>query len=175
MVNEMLDITKIERGDLEMNLEELNVKEIISSVVADLQTYAERHEFTIQVNLPEDIFVHADRVRLRQIFQNLVDNSIKYSNHPGKLNIDAERKGNLIMLSFIDNGIGVPKNEQPKLFERFYRASNTAKTASSGSGLGLYIVKSIAEQFGGDISFESEEGKGTTFHVTLPVINKTQS
>jgi signal transduction histidine kinase len=78
----------------------------------------------------------------------------------------------MVELSFKDNGIGVPKNEQPKLFERFYRASNTSKAASSGSGLGLYIVKSIARQLGGDIHFESEEGVGTTFYVTLPLADK---
>jgi len=169
MVNEMLDITKIERGNLEMQIEEVNIKEIISSVIGDLDAYAQRHEFTITETLPSDVFVKADKVRLRQVFQNLVDNAIKYSNHPGALAISAKVEEKSVEISFKDNGIGVPKNEQQKLFERFYRASNTAKTASSGSGLGLYIVKSIANQLGGDIRFESEEHKGTTFFVTLPL------
>lgn len=169
MVNEMLDITKIERGNLELSMEKMNINEVITSVVADLQAYAQRHEFTIETAVAPDIVVDADKVRLRQIFQNLIDNAIKYSNHPGHLSISSEVKDGMAQIAFKDNGIGVPKNEQPKLFERFYRASNTAKSASSGSGLGLYIVKAIAQQFGGDIRFISEEGKGTTFFVTLPL------
>lgn len=169
MVNEMLDITKIERGNLEMNIEDLNVQEAVRSVMGDLEAYAARHEFEIKQTISPDIVVLGDRVRIRQIFQNLIDNAIKYSSHPGKLEISAKLNDGFVEIAFADNGIGVPKNEQSKLFERFYRASNTAKTASSGSGLGLYIVKSIARQLGGDIRFESEEGKGTTFFVTLPV------
>lgn len=170
MVNEMLDITKIERGNLEMTLERLGVKEIIDSVVDDLSSYAKRHEFEISLTgVPADLFINGDRLRVRQIFQNLIDNAIKYSSHPGKLEISANPKEAVAEIIFKDNGIGVPKNEQINLFGRFYRASNTAKTASSGSGLGLYIVKSIAKQLGGDIWFASEEGNGTTFFVELPL------
>lgn len=169
MVNEMLDITKIEKGDLEMTIEPLNVKEILDSVTKDLDTYSKRHEFEILLSgVDKDIAIKGDKLRVRQVFQNLIDNAIKYSSHPGLLEIATARKGEMVEVTFKDNGIGVPKNEQSKLFGRFYRASNTAKTASSGSGLGLYIVKSIAKQLGGDIQFESEEGKGTTFFVTLP-------
>jgi signal transduction histidine kinase len=170
MVNEMLDITKIERGNLEMDIQKLNVKELMNSVIADLNPYATRHEFTISEDIPENIIVEGDKVRLRQVFQNLIDNAVKYSRHPGTLAISAQVDKETVEIAFKDNGIGIPKNEQSKLFERFYRASNTAKTASSGSGLGLYIVKSIAQQLGGDIRFESEEEKGTTFFVKLPII-----
>ena len=77
--------------------------------------------------------------------------------------------GTMVMIRVVDNGIGIPKREQAKIFERFYRASNAVKFASSGTGLGLYIVKSIIEQLDGKIWFESEENKGTTFYVTLPI------
>jgi signal transduction histidine kinase len=170
MVNEMLDITKIEKGDLEMSLEKLNVKEIIDSVVADLSGYAQRHQFEIDSSGLSDVTIEGDRMRVRQVFQNLIDNSIKYSRHPGKLKMSSKEENGKVELTFADNGIGIPKIEQPKLFERFYRASNTAKTASSGSGLGLYIVKSIIEQLGGEIKVQSEEEVGTTFFVTLPAV-----
>jgi signal transduction histidine kinase len=171
MVNEMLDITKIEKGDLEMSLERLNVKENIDSVIADLGGYAERHEFKIDSSgIMSDVVIEGDRMRVRQVFQNLIDNSIKYSRHPGKLVMSSKKANGKVELTFADNGIGIPKIEQPKLFERFYRASNTAKTASSGSGLGLYIVKSIIEQLGGEITVQSEEEVGTTFVVTLPAV-----
>lgn len=170
MVNDMLDITKIERGDLEMTLEEINIKDVIDSVLGDLNVYAKRHEFTINTQgLAEGILISADKVRIRQVFQNLIDNAIKYSSHPGRLDISTSIKDSMVEIAFKDNGIGVPEKEQSKLFDRFYRASNTSKTSSSGSGLGLYIVKSIANQLGGDIRFESVEGEGTTFYVTLPL------
>ncbi len=171
MVNDMLDITKIEQGNIEMHIEKLNVKEIIDSVVLDLGTYSDRHEFKIRKDeIASDLFVKGDKIRIRQIFQNLIDNAIKYSSHPGTLDITTKlAPRDMIEIAFKDNGIGVPKNEQSKLFGRFYRATNTSKTASSGSGLGLYIVKSLAQQLGGDIRFESEEEIGTTFFVTLPL------
>lgn len=168
MVNEMLDITKIEKGNLEMETETLNVKEILNSVINDLDTYAKRHEFEVYLDISDHVMIVADKLRVRQIFQNLIDNAIKYSAHPGKLEISSASKDGAVEIVFKDNGIGVPKIEQSKLFGRFYRASNTAKTSSSGSGLGLYIVKSIAMQLGGDITFESEENVGTTFFVVLP-------
>jgi PAS domain S-box-containing protein len=170
MVNDMLDITKIERGNLDMTLERIDAKEIIDSVILDLSEYANRHQFTITFPEPaERPIIKADKVRVRQIFQNLIDNAIKYCVHPGTLDIAAVTKGSHVEISFADNGIGIPLAEQSKLFGRFYRASNTTKASSSGSGLGLYIVKSIAKQLGGDIGFVSEEGKGTTFTVSLPV------
>ncbi len=173
MVNEMLDITKIEKGDMEMTIESINVKEVLDSVARDLENYSKLHEFEIELSgVQTDRNVMGDKLRVRQIFQNLIDNAIKYSSHPGKLSIKTSVTSGMLEVVFQDNGIGVPQNEQSKLFGRFYRASNTAKTASSGSGLGLYIVKSIAKQLNGDIRFESEEGKGTTFFVTLPIDNK---
>lgn len=170
MVNDMLDITKIEQGDLEMNLETLNVKEIVSSVTDDLASYAAAHNFEIDLEkIDANVAVTGDRVRVRQIFQNLIDNAIKYSLYPGRLEIGSCVQGNMLEMWFADNGIGIPAQEQGKLFGRFYRATNTSKTSSSGSGLGLYIVKSISQQLGGDIRFESKEGDGTTFFVTLPL------
>lgn len=170
MVNDMLDITKIEKGDLEMTPEKLNISEITDSVLSDLADYAKRHEFTVQHKKSgENPQIYGDKMRVRQVLQNLIDNAIKYSRHPGKLDISyTSKKDGYLELALSDNGIGIPKAEQPKMFGRFYRASNTARTTSSGSGLGLYIVKSIIEQMGGAIRFESEEGVGTTFFVTFP-------
>jgi signal transduction histidine kinase len=169
MVNDMLDITKIEHGNLEMNLEKLNIKEIIDSVINDLRTYAAAHHFTVDNSgVDPTACVMGDRIRVRQIFQNLIDNAIKYSRSSGTLIISNTIKDSMFEIAFADNGIGIPEREHGKLFERFYRATNTANASSSGSGLGLYIVKSIAKQLGGDIKFVSKENEGTTFIVTLP-------
>lgn len=170
MVNEMLDITRIEKGDLEMVIEPINVKDIIYSIAHNFGTYAERHNFVINIDeIDSGATIYADTMRTRQIFQNLIDNAIKYSRNPGVLNISTKMRGSLLEIHFKDNGIGVPKNEIPKLFTRFYRASNTVLTASSGSGLGLYIIKAISKEMGGDITVESIENEGTTFTVLLPI------
>lgn len=172
MVNDMLDITKIENRSLELNVGKLNVQEKMNAIIASLATYADRHNFTITTaGIPNDVCILGDEERIRQVFQNIIDNAIKYSSHPGELQISARRDDSFVEIEFRDNGIGIPKNEQSKMFNRFYRASNTVSSSSSGSGLGLYIVKSIIEQHGGDIRFESKEGEGTTFFVRLPVYN----
>ena len=168
MVNDMLDITKIERGNLDMVLEDVSIKETINSICADLAEYAKRRGVTIEVNIAEDTNVYGDKSRVRQVLQNLIDNSIKYSKKPGVLNITKTVEGKFVKVTLKDNGLGIPKLEQSKIFNRFYRASNTKNTSSSGSGLGLYIVKSIVDQLHGEISFESEENVGTTFYVSLP-------
>ena len=164
----MLDITKIERGNLDMVLEDVSIKETINSICADLAEYAKRRGVTIEVNIAEDTNVYGDKSRVRQVLQNLIDNSIKYSKKPGVLNITKTVEGKFVKVTLKDNGLGIPKLEQSKIFNRFYRASNTKNTSSSGSGLGLYIVKSIVDQLHGEISFESEENVGTTFYVSLP-------
>lgn len=175
MVNDMLDITKLEAGNLEMTPEKLDIGKIIRSIVEDLKDYAHKHAFTITHDpVAESVpSVYGDRVRVRQIFQNLIDNAIKYSRHPGVLTISYHSRKGVVEIELKDNGIGIPKNEQSKLFGRFYRASNSAKSASSGSGLGLYIVKSIVEQLNGSIRFESVENVGTTFYITLPTEEKS--
>ncbi len=173
MVNDMLDITKIEKGDLDLHIEELNIKQNIESILADLQVYAEKNNVTIDDgDVAEDVVIEGDKSRTRQIFQNLIDNGIKYGKHPGTLKISARLHNDVAEIIFKDDGIGIPKDEFSKMFDRFYRATNTANVPVSGSGLGLYIVKSIAHQLGGDIHFESEENVGTTFTVTLPRTQK---
>lgn len=171
MVNDMLDISKIERGELELEVEEVNLEETIDSILNDLKGYAERHGVTITHLTPKyEPIVSVDKSRIRQVFQNLIDNAIKYSKEPkGDLTISYAKTDSHIELSFKDNGIGIPETEQSKMFERFYRASNTSKLTSSGTGLGLFVVKSIIKLLGGNIWFESVENNGTTFYVTLPI------
>ncbi len=178
MVNDMLDITKIEQGKLDLNCELVSITDIVKSIKSDLAEYAERKKVEIVVDMEENLMAYVDASRARQVLQNLIDNSIKYAREAGKLEITSCTKAGFVELIFKDNGIGIPKTEQTKIFSRFYRASNTANSVSSGSGLGLYIVRSIVSQLGGDIFFESEEGVGTTFFVTFPVtkieVNKTE-
>ncbi|MFT7506915.1 MAG: signal transduction histidine kinase [Acidimicrobiales bacterium] len=169
MVNDMLDITKIEGKILDLNLSDVAIAPVVDSIISDLSEYAQRQQFTISHNrLEENVTVYVDKLRVRQVLQNLMDNAIKYSSHPGSLSVSYAVDDSSLIMKLADDGIGIPQAEQAKLFGRFYRASNTAMVPGSGSGLGLYIVKSIVESFGGSISFESVEDEGTTFIVRLP-------
>lgn len=169
MVNDMLDITKIEDKTLELHPEDLSPITVVDSILLDFDEYIRKHEFTVIHNkIAEDITIFVDALRARQVLQNLIDNSIKYSSHPGTLTISYELCDESVTIVLEDDGIGIPEAEHNKLFGRFYRASNTAHSTSSGSGLGLYIVKSIAESLNGSISFTSKENEGTTFRLTLP-------
>jgi two-component system phosphate regulon sensor histidine kinase PhoR len=115
--------------------------------------------------------INGDVARLKQLFLNLIDNSVKYSNSHGKITLSLKKDDNKAVISIKDNGIGIPRREQAKIFERFYRVERKSKifTDSGGSGLGLPIAKWIAEAHGGSIEVKSREGKGSTFIVRIPI------
>jgi len=176
LVNNMLDLTKMEKGKLEMILEQVHIEEILESVVTDLRFYAKKHVALVQYTKPDKQVpaVMADRTRLHQVFQNLIENAIRYcAPSQGKtcsVKISVDISDTQVTVHVSDTGIGIPQQEQSKIFERFYRASNAVRHAASGSGLGLSTVKSIIEQLGGKVWFESKENKGTTFHLMLPIV-----
>ena len=114
--------------------------------------------------------VDVDNDKIRAIFEKLVDNAIFYTKENGKISVSLKEIGDKIRFEVIDNGIGIPKSEQESIFSRFYRATNATPMRPDASGLGLFIAKYFAQQHGGKISFNSEEGNGTTFWFDLPII-----
>jgi signal transduction histidine kinase len=170
MVNDMLDITKIEKGDKKLVLEDFDILQPIETVVASFDTYTERFKYTIQVNKPEKaIMVRGDKALIVQIFQNLIDNALRYGREHRMVTISFKIQNAFVAISITDNGIGIPSQEKASIFQRFYRASNAVRSTSGGSGLGLFIVKSFIEQMKGNITVTSTEGVGTTFVVSLPL------
>ena len=120
---------------------------------------------------PEDseLFTEYDKEKIRVVLQNLIENSIKYSTTGDRVFVGLKKNGDEVEISIKDTGIGIPATEQPKIFEKFYRATNAKEKEEIGSGLGLYTIKQIIEHHKGKIWFESEPEKGSTFYFTLPI------
>lgn len=174
MVNDLLNVSRIELGVFAIRIEEINIKTLLMNVVEEQRMRFEDKKilFTMQCEdgLPT---MQADKSFVRMIFQNLLSNAIKYTKPGGIIRFEITHgvaKQESIFLRIVDNGIGIPKKEQIKVFQKLYRASNAQSTETDGTGLGLYVIKSIIERVKGGITFESIEDKGTTFYVTLPTI-----
>jgi len=169
LVNDLLNIDRIESGRMEFSFEPTNLVDLLHTIIADVTAPAERKDIRIEfkpdAGLPE---LELDHGSIRIVFQNLLENAVHYTPEKGQVSIRAIGEGHAVRISIKDTGIGIPHSQQKSIFGRFFRATNAVLHQPDGSGLGLYIVKQIVERHKGKIWFESDEGKGTTFHVVLP-------
>lgn len=181
IVSTFLEVTRINRGQLTLNLKEVDLASIAQQVVADHKAVSAEHTISCIVEESEQPYlVKGDSARLQQIIANLVANAIKYSPLGGPVNVrlrrcsSHENKAN-IEVCVEDQGIGIPLDAQPRLFERFYRAPNIEGSKTRGVGLGLYIVAQLLQMHGGTIRVESSgiPGEGSSFIFTLPALEKT--
>ena len=171
LVNSLLNISRIESGRISIAPKDTDLRKLVESVVADAGVSEDRRVRQIELEIERGIpLINTDPDLMRHVYMNLLSNAIRYTGEKGKIKVTIKIKGDTILSSVTDNGIGIPKNEQGRIFERFFRAANAMKRETEGSGLGLYLVKTIVESSGGKIWFESQEGRGTTFYFTLPVV-----
>ena len=170
VIADMDTITKIESGNLKLNLKRISLFELIKNILSELEDLAESHEIKLVLEKPSvaEIFVTADKLRLEQVVTNLISNSIYYGKKGGKSVISAKEiaKGK-ILVKVEDNGVGIAKEHLPRLFERFYRVEKSRDRNQGGSGIGLAIVKHIIEAHNQKITVESNLDKSTTFSFTL--------
>ena len=133
---------------------------------------AKQKEISLGVEIPKDLphAVEADEALLHQALYNLVENALKYTPQGGQVTIRLQTAPSELTFAIQDSGIGIPENDLPRLFEKFYRGTNREALAQRGTGLGLAIVKSIAERHGGNVWAESELGKGSTFYLQIPLM-----
>ena len=169
LVNALLNVSRLELGTFSINPKPLNITTIINELI---------NEFALKINKKKIKFVkkydklpkiNLDKELTRIIIQNLISNAIKHTSVGGKITLKLLRKNNKIEISIKDNGIGIPEEQQSQVFSKLFRADNAIKKDISGTGLGLYIVKSIMDNSGGKVWFKSKENKGSTFYVSLPL------
>jgi PAS domain S-box-containing protein len=178
LINDLLDITRIEEGRYLYRPSPADFEELASSVVSFCQEVAARKKIKLdfekpQIKLPK---ANMDVEKVKLVVQNLIENAIKYTPVGGKveasLGYDKAKKEITFLVK--DTGVGIPGDQQPRVFTKFFRAANVMRMETEGSGLGLFISKNIVEAHGGKIWFESKEGQGTTFYVALPVEGKIE-
>jgi len=173
MVNELLDISRLESDSLVLNWEELDLGAVILDVLQSFQEKANVRQISLTSILMESsMIVEADPLRMRRVLANLVENAIKFSEPGSKISISAEKMNGNITINVIDQGYGIPSEELSKVFDKFYQARTKIKKNTFGMGLGLYISKQIVEAHGGCIAVKSQLGAGSTFTITLPVKNR---
>jgi signal transduction histidine kinase len=168
MVNDLLDISRIESGKVNMNMEGLDLKYIADKVADLLSEQLKTKNITFSSNIPEDCQkILADRSQIERVFINLVGNALKFTPEKGKISINAQRSGRVIQIDVIDTGFGIPEDAQDKIFEEFFRVENAINQEVKGTGLGLALVKHIVEAHQGRIWVKSKLSEGSTFSFTL--------
>ncbi len=171
LVNTLLDVTRIEAHTLVLQPEHFSLSETLKKMIIEFQRYAEASHISITVDSDIDIpLVHADRQRITTAMETFIDNAIRYTVNTGTIVVRLKREGSFIRFSVSDSGIGIPKLQQKNIFEKFFRASNITQYQTEGTGIDLFISKKIINKSGGTIGFNSQEGKGSTFWFTLPII-----
>jgi PAS domain S-box-containing protein len=170
LVDALLNVSRIDLGTFSVQPKMLDIKELIDTEVNELKPKIEQKKFVVKTEIEKDLpKINADPNLIRIVVQNLLTNAVKYTPKDGKITIEASKKGNEIIFSVKDTGCGIPENKKSKIFEKLFRTDNARLIDPDGTGLGLYMVKSIMDKTGGSVWFESKENEGSTFYVSIPI------
>jgi signal transduction histidine kinase len=169
LVGDLLFMAQVEAGKLALDLEEVDLNEVIRECLEAAQPTADDRQIDLVAEVSETPTMLGDRSRLAQVLDNLISNALKFTPPSGRVSVRVSVVGNDAVVEVQDTGLGIPSDEQARLFERFFRSSTATERAIPGTGLGLTIAKTIVERHEGTISIESAEGTGTTARVRLPV------
>lgn len=170
LIDDLLDLSRIESGKMAMFFAPQDLSVISRRCLAVISGQAKARSIRMENFIPDDLpLIMADDIRLSQVLLNLIDNAIKYSSEGSGIEISATQEGNFVRVSVKDNGMGIPEQDLPRIFERFYRVDKARSRELGGTGLGLSIVKHIVQAHGGQVQVVSEQGKGSTFSFTIPV------
>ncbi len=171
LVTDLVEISRIETGELKMNFEYFNIFDILKNLIKDAKQRNANKKITIDLDLPDKkLFVYGDKSRLDQVISNLLSNSLRYTDE-GYIKVKANRRDDEIVFSIIDTGIGITQKAIKRIFERFYRTDKARDRQKGGTGLGLSIAKHIIEAHGSKVYVDTVEGKGSTFSFGVTTIN----
>ena len=170
LINDLLDVARIEEGRYVFRKEYVRLESLLDSVVSSCEPDMEKKKIKLKVKKPQEKLppVMIDSEKIGLVVQNLIENATKYTHANGEVVLSVIRDKEKIEISVKDSGVGIPSDQQERVFSKFFRAANVMRMETEGSGLGLFIAKNIVEAHGGKIWFESEEGKGSTFYFTIP-------
>ena len=172
LIDDLLDISRIESGSLNLNLVDLDVQLEVEEVLRSMHNSIIEKQLRVLLNMPTGLArVKADSLRFSQVITNLVSNACKYSPKESTVAITAKEHNGMMRFDVSDTGIGISEADQAQLFSKFFRSNNFSTREVSGSGLGLFISKHLIEAHGGQIWVQSDEGKGSTFSFTLPRVD----
>jgi signal transduction histidine kinase len=170
LVSDLLTVSRIEQGKFPLRKEKIFLDDLVKKIIKEVEIFARasnvKIEFKTEKKLPP---ILADPSQLKLVIENLLDNAIRYIKGKGKVEIKLGKKDKDFYFEIKDNGVGIPESDQKYIFQKFFRSGNALRHQTEGSGLGLYIAKSIIEKSGGKIGFKSEENKGSTFWFILPI------
>jgi signal transduction histidine kinase len=169
IVDQLLNVARLDAGDLQVEPEVIDVAAVVSEVVEAANENAAVNGHRLEIDLPaEPLSAAADLEKLRQVFGILVENALKYSPAGGTVTVGARRTDDAVEVRVVDEGIGIPATERDRIFRKFYRAESTVREGGGGTGLGLFIAKELVSAMGGRIWVDSEEGAGSSFAFELP-------
>lgn len=170
LVDDLIIVSRLEEGTFPTKKEEIDFEKFVSELIDRFKIFAEASNvdihFSCQKYLPR---VFADPNQIKLVIENLLDNAIRYTKGGGKIEIRCSRQSRRVYCEVKDSGVGIPRDDQKYIFQKFFRSSNAMRKSTHGSGLGLFMTKSIIEKSGGKIWFRSEVGRGTTFYFVLPI------
>ncbi len=170
LVNDLLNVTRIESGRLRVSPQLVEVNNFVKDVIIEASATAKMKGVSIKLKKTKLPAVLLDQNLFRQVVQNMISNAVRYSPlKNGVVEVEVKQSKSDFIISVKDNGIGIPKNMQDRIFEKFFRADNAIKKVTEGTGLGLYVSKMIVENSGGSVWFDSQENQGTTFYVKMPL------
>jgi len=171
LIEQLLTLARADAGKEQWNFAEVNLGRLITNLSADVEVLCQEKGLTCQLGQIQDLVIKGDEGRLRELFMNLLDNAIRYTPAAGTVSISLRQEGQQALVAIKDTGVGIPTEDIPFIFERFYRVDKSRSRAEGGTGLGLAICRYIAEGHGGKIEVESQVGVGSTFSVWLPLLS----